>query len=351
MKIAIDCRFWGKSGIGTYLENIVDCLLRFHQEHQYLLICNNDMVDRKGNVEVYLTDITPFSLKELFCFPVSIINQCDAYFCPYFNLPLGIRVPVYTTIHDVIFLDRRELTSRVGYLLRRLYLWYAVKVSRKIFTVSEFSKSRIVHHFHPQKDIVVVYNSVSMGIRTWVSNNKVPSEKKEYILYVGNIKQHKGLKVLLSAFQSATRESYGSELYIVGEAGKFRTTDTEVVEELLENSRIKFTGYVPNQELYRLMAEAKLLVLPSFYEGFGLTPLEALYLGTDVLMSDIPVLKEVYKDFPVSFFKVGDADSLKRHLLMFERKNKDVGITKKYIDTRYNIEEITNIMLTTILAV
>lgn len=349
MKIAIDCRFLGKSGIGTYLENIVDCLLRFHQEHQYLLICNNDMVDRKGNVEVHLTDITPFSLKELFSFPVSIINQCDAYFCPYFNLPLGIRVPVYTTIHDVIFLDRRELTSRAGYLLRRLYLWYAIKVSRKIFTVSEFSKSRIVYHFHPQKDIVVVYNSISSKIKKWIDCNCSVVEKKDYILYVGNIKQHKGLKVLLTAYQAALDESYGNELYIVGDADNFRTADTEVLDILSQNSEIKFTGHLPGDELYQLMAAARQLILPSFYEGFGLTPLEALYLGTDVLMSDIPVLKEIYEEFPVSFFKVGDADSLKTHLLSSENKNKNAIRVREAIDARYNAQEITNKILAEIL--
>lgn len=340
MKIAIDCRFIGKSGIGTYIENIVDSLLKFHPEHHYLMICNRDVIEKRGNVEVFLTDITPFSLKELLCFPVSVINKCDAYFCPYFNLPLGIKIPVYTTIHDVIFLDRRELTSPIGYLLRRLYLWHAMKASKKIFTVSEFSKSRILHHFHSQKEIVVVYNSVSSEIKEWIGCNNVPAEKKNYVLYVGNIKQHKGLKVLLTAYQMALGEGYENELYIVGEAGNFRTTDKEVVEMLSNNNKIKFTGYVPNQELYRLMAEAKLLVLPSFYEGFGLTPLEALYFGTDTLISDIPVLKEIYEDFPVTFFKVGDTDSLKNSLLNHKSKNIDVDLMRKQIDAKYSIQNI-----------
>lgn len=348
MKIAIDCRFMGKSGIGTYIENIVDCLLCFHSEHSYLMICNNDIVEKKDNVEIFLTDITPFSLKELFCFPVSIINKCDVYFCPYFNLPLGIKVPIYTTIHDVLFLDRKELTSRTGYVLRRLYLWYAIKRSKKVFTVSEFSKDRILYHFQLKKDIVVIYNSVSSGIKRWIEHNIEPIQKKDYLLYVGNIKLHKGLKVLLTAYQTALNEGYDNELYIVGEDRNFRTTDTEIVQMLSQKEKVKFTGYLPEQTLYKLMAEARLLILPSFYEGFGLTPMEALYLGTDVLMSDIPVLKEIYGNLPVSFFKAGDTDSLKNYLLMFEKKNLDIEKVRASIDIKYNAQDITAKILATI---
>ena len=104
MKIAIDARLIGNSGIGTYIENIVPMLVNRHKQHHYLLIGHESQIGLYrgiSNVELLLTDISQFSLKECVAFPVEEINKCDAFYCPYINVPGGIRVPVYSTIHDV----------------------------------------------------------------------------------------------------------------------------------------------------------------------------------------------------------------------------------------------------------
>lgn len=348
MKIAIDCRYIGKSGIGTYIENIVDRLLIEHPEHQYLFICQKGkgMATTK-NVEIFETDIEPFSLKELFFFPVSKINQCDAFFSPYFNLPLGIKVPVYCTIHDVIFLDRKELTSWLGHIARKFYIWNAVRMSKAVFTVSEFSKSRIMHHFKTRKDIIVTYSAISSTIKE-IAKLEYVKAKPPFIIYVGNIKKHKGLKLLLEAYNKAVSNGYDRMLYLVGSADKFRTSDDELSVLIKENVNIRFTGFLPNEKLHRMIAEADLLVLPSYYEGFGLTPLEGLYLGTDVLISDIEVLKEVYGKLPVTFFKCGDTDDLTEKLLNHKQVMKNVEETRLKIDSLYNTSDIANRILMTI---
>jgi len=63
------------------------------------------------------------------------------------------------------------------------------------------------------------------------------------------------------------------------------------------------------------LSKAALLVQPSLYEGFCLPPLEAMVLGTQALISDIPVLKEIYADFPVTFFRSGDPSDLKEKMM------------------------------------
>ena len=123
------------------------------------------------------------------------------------------------------------------------------------------------------------------------------TEKADEIVYVGNVKPHKGLKTLLAAFSRLEGET---KLKIIGEKEHF-LTGLDLDESAYRN--VKFTGRLTDEELLPAIARAKYLVLPSVYEGFGLPPLEALVLGTQPIVSDIPVFREVYEGLPVVFFR------------------------------------------------
>lgn len=308
MKLAIDCRMIGTGGIGTYISSLLPFFLK---NFDCLLIGRpQDLKEFAGEHEI--CNIKTFSLKELLFFDKKIlkkINNCNAYYTPYCNIPNGIKIPIYSTIHDVVFLDRPELASKLGILARKWFYLRAVKKSCKIFTVSEFSKQRIICHLHCKKPVVVTYSAVPEFLKP---RNTTPKEKKNEILFVGNIKKHKGLHTLLPAFDTATKKGLDAKLVIVGNANNFRTKD-ESIDKLLQkidSSKIIFTGKISNENLTELYSSSKLLVQPSLYEGFGLPPLEALKAGTNVLISDIPVFKEIYKDFPVTFFKTEDINDL-----------------------------------------
>jgi glycosyltransferase involved in cell wall biosynthesis len=338
MRIAIDCRFIGNSGIGTYLDNILNELLNHHTEHDYLLIIRNQTVIdcKRDNVHVLVCDIKPFSVRDLLFFPVSEVNKCDVFFSPYFNVPLRIKIPVFVTIHDVIFMDRRELTSWLGYQMRKLFLKYAIFRSKKIFTVSDFSRRRIVYHFHLRKEIIVTYNDINFRMKDKCGVDFDPVKKGNYIIYVGNIKKHKGLEVLLSAYIKAKERGYHNKLYVVGNSDNLRTADEEVSKMVEMDKDIHFTGYVTDDQLYNYIKGAQCLVLPSFYEGFGIPPLEALYLGTNVILSDIEVLKEIYSDYPVTFFKVGDVDGLSEKLLAYEATSFNCSEIRNKIEKKFD---------------
>lgn len=181
MKIAIDARLIGNSGIGTYIENIVPVLVNRHKQHHYLLIGHESQIGLYrgiSNVELLLTDISQFSLKECVAFPVEEINKCDAFYCPYINVPGGIRVPVYSTIHDVIFLDIKGLSSRLGTLLRWAFYKRAIYLSEALFTVSEFSATRIRNHFNTKKDIHVTFSAISKQIKEYIP------KRNEYMIFI-----------------------------------------------------------------------------------------------------------------------------------------------------------------------
>lgn len=336
MKIAIDCRFIGKSGIGTYIENILDELVHNHPENEYLLIADKTFDDYVSfsNIRYVITDIKSFSLKELFLFPVDEINKCDAFFTPYINIPGRIKVPVYSTIHDVIFLDLPELVSKVGLLIRKFFIWRTTKVSNMVFTVSKFSQDRILFHFPKTKEIKIIKNCISKNIRDYDVRHIA---KKDYFIFVGNIKAHKGLATLLKGYEMAQQRGLTSKLLIVGSFEKFRTSDRELSSLLNKKNNVEFTGWVDDNKLCELIASAKALVLPSRYEGFGIPPMEAMFLGTNAIVSDIPVLKEVYSKYPVSFFEVDNPESLRDELLL-PREDMDVASVRSSINRDYDIK-------------
>lgn len=317
MKIAIDCRMLGSGGIGSYLQALLPF---FTEQHECLCICHESqlsLVQSFNPNSIEVCNIKPFSIKELCFFPLKInkkINKCDAYYSPYFNVPSGIKIPVYTTIHDVIFLDLPELVSKIGFIARKLMYQYGILKSEQIFTVSNFSKERILYHFSTKKNIVITYNAVPSWLRLENYHKKtlIENEEEQYLLFVGNIKKHKGLSTLLEAYRILIDKGFKRKLYIVGNAENFRTGDKQVFDYIssFPNDKIVFTGKISDCEIQKLYYNASLLVQPSFYEGFGMPPLEALYNGTRVVLSDIPVFKEIYNDYPVCFFKTGDSQDL-----------------------------------------
>ncbi|MEB3004916.1 glycosyltransferase family 1 protein [Capnocytophaga sp. G2] len=340
MKIAIDCRMHNSSGIGTYLQGILPHLLN-EQKNDYLLLGDINILSKykANNVEIQKVNIPIFSMKELFCFPCSKINSCDAFLTPNFNIPMEIKVPIYAFIHDVVFLDIKGLTSKIGYYIRKYYLKRAINIAKKIFTVSEFSKKRISFHFKKAKDIIVAPCAIKNKLINYFPQ-KV-SNSKEFIIFVGNIKPHKGLDTLVKGWKYAREKEFDKQLIIVGEKEGFKTKLSN--EDFLKDKDIIFTGKISDEELYDYISNATVLVQPSIYEGFGLPPLEALYLGTTCLLSDIEVFKELYSDFQNCYsFKRENAKDLGEKLLSISPKKIE---QKEFLISHFDFRKTTQIIL------
>jgi len=359
MIITIDCRWINSSGVGVYIRECLPFIL--DSCHSFLLIGNSKnlipLVSGRENVRVLDCSVPPFSLRELLAFPGNLlekINCGDLYYSPYFNIPGLVKIPVYTTIHDMVFPDMPELCSRPGLAVRMWFYRRAFKHSGKIFTVSEFSKSRINHYSRNSVPVIVTHSAIRPHI---IKKRKSGAAKKNIILFIGNIKKHKGLKILIEAFLQAHRDGLEYKLVIVGSREKFRTSDAGFspgsipVESYFGKSGfgegpIEFTGFISDEKLLELLGEASLLVQPSLYEGFGLPPLEAIVLGTQALISDIPVFKEIYHDFPVVFFRAGDACDLKDKMMemLFNKKPPSPDLSPELLK-RYTFEKTARCIL------
>ncbi|MDR2796002.1 MAG: glycosyltransferase family 4 protein [Spirochaetaceae bacterium] len=324
MKIAIDCRMIDASGIGVYLRG---CLPYFIEtRNDFLLIGEGGrLVEFAGgtNVSVFDCDLKPFSITETFFPParlVKALNKTGLFYSPYFNIPAHVNIPVYTTIHDVIFADMPELCSRAGLAARMWFYRRAARLSKKIFTVSHFSKGRIEYHLGSAKPVIVTHSAIQKQYLPRSGNVPACTDQTEKtILFVGNIKKHKGLLCLLEAFFQARKSGLDYQLTIVGEKNNFRTSGGGALEKFLDESggrqSVLFTGFVSGRELRYLIKKSALLVQPSLYEGFGLPPLEALACGTPALVSDISVFREIYSDYPVTYFRAGNSADLKARLM------------------------------------
>ena len=308
MKIAIDCRYLGKSGIGRVTEGILDSLDLTANE--YWLIGRPAALNKYEGAHIVEDDSDPYSVKGLFSFPKQLNELCDAVLIPNFLIPFGIRLPVYAVMHDLAFLDVKETTKgALDRLIKRTLLKRCMKRAKEISCVSAFTRQRCEHYYGKlAAKCFVNYNGLSESVIAYARTH-APAEKADEIVFVGNVKPHKGLKTLLAAFARLGGET---RLRIIGEKEHF-LTGLDLDESAYHN--VEFTGRLTDGELLPAIARAKYLVLPSVYEGFGLPPLEAFLLGTQPIVSDIPVFREVYQGFPVVYFRgeEGLLEALRRH--------------------------------------
>lgn len=343
MKAFIDCRMLGSGGIGTYLKSVLPYLIE-HFECSLLLKRKDVFLYEKSAAKIIECDIEPFSVKEFLFFPKKIsktINRSDFYYSPYFNVPCGVKIPIFTTIHDVVFLDVKNLASPFGTKIRKFFYQNAINKSSAIFTVSNFSAQRIKSNLKiKNKPLIVTYNAVPK----WFSDTRNENAKKnDNLLFVGNIKKHKGLRVLLQALKILRQKGFENKLIIVGNGENFRSADDSIKNQFSEISNIEFTGRIDDEQLKNLYCSSKLLIQPSVYEGFGMPPMEALFCKTNVLLSDIPVFKEIYKDFPVAYFECENSKDLADKIEISIKKD-----DPKNLPNVYSFEKTSNIIIKTI---
>ena len=122
MKIAVDCRYLGKSGIGRVCEGILDNL--DYSSDEYFLIGDAKKLAPYTAAHVIEDAGDPFSVRGMLQFPKQVNKVCDCIIIPNFIIPFGIKIPVYPVMHDLIFLDMPEIMTRgkIDYLVKKTLL-------------------------------------------------------------------------------------------------------------------------------------------------------------------------------------------------------------------------------------
>jgi len=296
IKIFVDAHVFDihRQGTTTYVAGLYNALLRYEDLEIHFGVHNVEALKkeipaarhiipyaRRGFVARYLTEVP------------DILRQYSFDFAHFqYIVPFrGTKTRYITTVHDVLFMDYPGYFSLPFRLSRRLLFGWSLRRSAVKLTVSEYSRSRISHHFGiPAEDIQVTANAgpewtpgEKMGSRAYVREKY---GVKKYILYVSRIEPRKNHRLLLDAFVQLKLDREGYNLLFVGKADD----ESSAVNEYIQAQKIKCPALhqlvdVPYEDLCHLYNGAELFVFPSLAEGFGIPPLEAAACSVPVLCS------------------------------------------------------------------
>ena len=357
MKICIDARMVSNSGIGVYIRNYTEYILKNNCFAEVILLGKkidlNKAFGHFSNWRCHEMNVPIYSIKEQFVLPF-LIPQCDIFWSPHYNIPL---LPIRAKKRVVTLPDTAHLALSEPFdfgLIKKLYANIVFKaatlLSDVITTISEFSKNEIIKYtgVSPSKVHVILlginstlFEKITDEVLLIKTREKYKLPQK-FILFVGNIKPHKNLSSLLDAFLIANSDIETYKLVILGKKEGFITGDGKVFEKINENKvlqeKVIFTGYVAEEDLPTIYNLASLFVFPSIYEGFGFPPLEAMACGCPVVCSNSASLPEVCgesvlyvnptnaSEIAAIIVKVADDEKLKDVLIQ-----KGIIQSKKYV--------------------
>jgi len=233
---------------------------------------------------------------------VGTLRGCRLYHEPN-HIPGPWNGPVVTTIHDLSVLRHPEWhpADRVRWYKREMVA--SLPRSAHFISVSEFTRREMIELLGIQPDRIT---AIPLGaratftprpvemVRAWLAERKWPAE---YLLFVGTLEPRKNVPGLLAAFAGLPEAHRRRFPLLIAGAGGWGTRPLEdEIEAAGLTGQIRTLGYVADEDLCWLYAGARALVWPTFYEGFGLPPLECMATGTPVITSDAASLPEVVGD-------------------------------------------------------
>lgn len=225
----------------------------------------------------------------------------DVFFSPAHYAPRFCPMPSVVTIHDLAYLTHPQEFKKRD--LNQLKSWtrYSVKKADRVIAVSKNTKKDLEKFYDVKPDkITVVYNGFDNNrFHQHLSKTKIKKTLSiynisgDYLVFLGTLQPRKNVTSLIKAMPKITKEHPNVKLVVIGKKGWLYSEIFSLVEKLNLKDQVIFTGFVPDEDVPYLLTGAQLFVLPSLYEGFGITVLEAMAVGTPVMASHVSSLPEV----------------------------------------------------------
>lgn len=328
MKIGIDARMINTTGIGRYTQSLVENLALIDKSNSYYLFLKRDEFNSyrlpAKNFKKILANFHWYGVSEQIKFPKIIKKQkLDLMHFPHFNIPAFYRGKFVVTIHDLTLHKYKTTESttkgfliyQLKHFLYKIIIKKAIKKSLKIICPSKFTKKNILEEFGVfEKKIEVTYEGgPSENLKKIIPDEKVLEKfgvTLPFALYVGNAYPHKNLSLIAEAIKYLPRDV---KIVLAGREDHFYENLKQKVRDGGYENRIIFTGFVTDEELVYLYKKALAYLFPSFNEGFGLPPLEAISFGLLPVVANSSCLPEVLGDAAL-YFDPKDANELANSL-------------------------------------
>jgi len=315
-RIAVDARMVRITGIGRYTAELI-ANLRSLKQDVTALVAPKDVAWWREHYPTSPYLEAPeqiYSWSEQLVLPARLTRGgFDLVHFTNFNVPLGYRGAFVLTLHDLTPLSfsgerRRDWVSKQAY---RRVLVSAIARAGRIIVPSAQVRGQLAALVGPRflSKTVVVHHGLGQEFRTSPTDPATRAEvlrrigvDKPFALYVGNFRSHKNVTTLIQAFAALHDEEPTSQLVLVGAANAAQQAAlTSVVESHKLRRAVVLAGELPDSELIAVYDAARLLVLPSFVEGFGLPALEAAARGVPVLASETTPVREFLGRAALSF--------------------------------------------------
>lgn len=304
-----------QAGVSTYIHQLLEQLLPLASADRWTVYAPRGVervLPPASNVHLRLSRLpTTNPIGRIFweqtIAPLALLRDRPAVlFCPLNVVPLLTPCPRVVTIHDLSFLrfpDRFRAAKR-HYLTALARI--SVERATHVLTVSEFTRQEVISLLGvPPEKVTATPNGRDENLAPLsterVEQFRVAKQLPErFILSLNTLEPRKNLTTLLRAY-ARIKDVVAMPLVVVGGKGWMYGPIFELVDDLGLRDRVRFTGFVPREELALWYNAATVFVYPSLYEGFGLPPLEALQCGTPVITSNAASMPEVVGDAAVTF--------------------------------------------------
>lgn len=369
MRIAINTRLLlphRLDGIGWFTAETARHIVLAHPEHTFYFF-----FDRKPDPSfIYADNVVPVTLcpqarhpvlwQMFFEWAVAVAlkrYKIDLFVSPDGMIPLHTNVPTLSVIHDLNF-EHSEQNLRPSHhrYMRYFFPRFAQKATR-IATVSEYSKQDIARTYSIDPDkIDVVYDGAHSYYQPADAAQQEATRKhytqgSPYLIFVSTILKRKNLATLLTAFDKVKEDDQrGLKLVVVGHRAWWQDELAEAYDAMRHKEDVLMLGRVDADPLAALMAAAEALVYPSYFEGFGIPILEALYAETPVICSQTTSMPEVGGD-AVLYIDPSSADSIAHAIKQLENpKVKEVLIQKGRVQReKFSWEKTSNLLWTSMM--
>ncbi len=229
-------------------------------------------------------------------------QKFDIFFSPTHYAPLFARCPQVISILDLSYKHFPELFKKKDLLQLNLWGRHSVGRAVKIITISNSAKNDIIREYGiPEAKVEVVYLGVKEVSESKMSKKEILAKhevKEPFILFVGTLQPRKNIVRLVEAF---SRMKSNLQLVIIGRRGWQYEETLNAPSRFGVSDSVLFLENVTDEELPAFYESARIFVLPSLYEGFGLPILEAMKYGCPVLTSNVSSLPEAGGDAAIYF--------------------------------------------------